>query len=199
MTLTEINPHNTMSRDSMSRDIVFSGPREYDYSPFESPAMIEILPTAEAYADSFHSCLDAVARERRYLGFVAAPPVTELRKFVRMVVAAKAAQVLALDGETVVGWCDVLPKALEGFAHIGVLGMGVAATHRGRGIGERLARAAIEHARLAGLERVELDVFASNRAAIALYEKLGFAHEGVKRRAHKLDGVYDDVVIMAIT
>jgi RimJ/RimL family protein N-acetyltransferase len=50
----------------------------------------------------------------------------------------------------------------------------------------------------AGLERIELEVFASNTRAFALYEKLGFVTEGVKRRARKLDGQYDDNVLMAL-
>lgn len=45
--------------------------------------------------------------------------------------------------------------------------------------------------------RVELEVFASNTAAIALYEKLGFVVEGRKSRARKVDGAYDDDLIMA--
>jgi RimJ/RimL family protein N-acetyltransferase len=86
---------------------------------------------------------------------------------------------------------------MEGFKHVGALGMGVAATHRRRGVGERLVKAALDRSRAAGLTRVELEVFASNRAAIALYEKLGFEHEGVRRFARNIDGAYDDVVLMA--
>ena len=39
---------------------------------------------------------------------------------------------------------------------------------------------------------------ASNTAAIALYRALGFVTEGTKRRARKLDGEYDDNVVMAL-
>ena len=45
---------------------------------------------------------------------------------------------------------------------------------------------------------IELEVFASNTAAIALYRALGFVTEGTKRRARKLDGEYDDNVVMAL-
>jgi hypothetical protein len=51
---------------------------------------------------------------------------------------------------------------------------------------------------LAGFERIELDVFASNVRARALYEQVGFVEEGVRRRACQLDGQYDDDVIMAL-
>ena len=57
---------------------------------------------------------------------------------------------------------------------------------------------AIEEARAVGLERIELDVFASNVAAIALYGKHGFGVEGLRRRARKIDGRYDDILEMAL-
>jgi ribosomal protein S18 acetylase RimI-like enzyme len=69
---------------------------------------------------------------------------------------------------------------------------------RGRGVGRRLAEAAIAAAKAQGAERIELEVFASNTRAITLYETLGFVREGVRRRARKLDGEYDDVVLMAL-
>jgi ribosomal protein S18 acetylase RimI-like enzyme len=93
----------------------------------------------------------------------------------------------------VIGWCDVLPGWLEGLDHCGELGMGVRKDHRRRGIGQRLLLRAIEEAKAVGLERIELDVFATNVAAIRLYEKLGFGVEGLKQRARKIDGRYDDI------
>ena len=56
----------------------------------------------------------------------------------------------------------------------------------------------ISKAKARGIERVELEVYASNVPAVSLYEKRGFLHEGVKRRARKLDGVYDDILVMAL-
>jgi RimJ/RimL family protein N-acetyltransferase len=76
--------------------------------------------------------------------------------------------------------------------------MGLLAAYRGKGLGGLLAVQAIEAARNGGIERIELEVFASNTTAIALYEKLGFVVEGTKRRARKLDGQYDDNVCMAL-
>jgi len=40
--------------------------------------------------------------------------------------------------------------------------------------------------------------FAGYEPAIALYRALGFAAEGIKRRARKLDGKYEDNVFMAL-
>jgi GNAT superfamily N-acetyltransferase len=48
-------------------------------------------------------------------------------------------------------------------------------TARGAGLGEALVAAAIERARDRGCGRIELDVSESNRAAWALYERMGFS------------------------
>jgi GNAT superfamily N-acetyltransferase len=46
---------------------------------------------------------------------------------------------------------------------------------RGRGVGRSLAQAAIARARERGCRRIELDANEANRAALALYEGLGFS------------------------
>jgi len=160
---------------------------------------IRIVPTTEAHVEGLQRCVDAVARERRWLGFVEGPPLMQTRAFVDMILRGAGVQFVALDdaGE-VVGWCDVVRLDQESFRHGWRLGMGVLPAVRGRGVGQRLAEAAIAAARAKGAERIELEVFASNTRAIALYERLGFVREGVKRRARKLDDAYDDIVQMAL-
>ena len=157
-----------------------------------------IVPIAAEFIEGFHSCLDAVARERRYLGFLEAPPLERVRAFVETNIAENLPQFVAVLGGRVVGWCDISPETLPGFTHVGRLGMGVHADFRGRGIGSRLLKATLEKARAIGLERVELEVYASNTVAIALYERAGFAREGLKARGRKTDEGYDDVVQMGL-
>jgi len=159
---------------------------------------VQIVPIAEQHIESYHACLDAVARERLYLAFLQAPPLGSTREFVLSNIAKDVAQFVALGSGEVIGWCDVLPMKLEGFTHCGMLGMGVRKDYRRRGIGERLILRTISRAREKGLERIELEVFASNVAAIRLYEKVGFIIEGLKKRARKIDERYDDLVEMAL-
>lgn len=159
---------------------------------------ITILQITEEHIEGFHRCLDMVARERKYLGFLQAPPLESTSEFVRRNIDRGIPQLVAVADERVIGWCDIIPLALEGFQHCGRLGMGIESEYRGRGVGRRLLDEAIVRARTFGMERIELEVFASNSNAIALYEKNGFVMEGVKRRARKLDGVWDDNVIMAM-
>ena len=160
---------------------------------------IRIVPTAEEYVESFNAGVDLVARERRYIGFVEGPPLESTRAFVRRILAGGGVQMLAVKSDgAVVGWCDIIRKSDEGFRHVGLLGMGLLPGYRGKGLGKRLAVETIRAGRESGIERVELEVFASNEPAIALYRKLGFVTEGVKRQARKLDGKYDDNVSMAL-
>jgi len=159
---------------------------------------IRIVPMAEEHIESFRVCLDAVARERRYLASTEAPPVDAVGEFIRSAIARRVPQFVALDGTQVIGWCDIFPHERESFAHVGRLGMGLLPQYRGQGMGRRLAEKTIAQAKRIGLERIELDVYASNKPAIGLYQSLGFALEGVKRKGRKLDGIYDDVVVMGL-
>lgn len=49
-----------------------------------------------------------------------------------------------------------------------------------------------------GLEKVELEVYSDNIAAIRLYERHGFKPEGVKKHARKFEGKYQDIQLMAL-
>jgi ribosomal protein S18 acetylase RimI-like enzyme len=157
-----------------------------------------ISPIAEQHIEGFRAVLDCVARERRYLAFLEAPSPEDTAGFVRRNIRKGYPQSVALIEREVVGWCDILPIDRPIKAHGGVLGVGVLPKHRGRGIGTALIRATVERARAVGLTRVELAVREDNARAIALYETLGFIHEGVKRNAVRLDGKYENLVCMGL-
>lgn len=158
---------------------------------------ITVRPITLNDASDFHAVLDCVARERRFLRLVQAPPLDRSLRFIAANLKAGNPQYLAHDGDDVVGWCDITRSGEQGSEHCGSLGMGLLASHRGQGIGSILLTAVLNVAR-GQFERVELDVYGSNAAAIALYEKSGFVHEGCRRRALLRDGVYDDILMMAL-
>lgn len=157
-----------------------------------------VAPIAEADADSFHACLDAVARERRFLALLEAPPLESLRGFVVDNVAKGVPQVVAKDGARVVGWCDIQPGWPHALRHCGCVGMGLLPAYRGQGIGRRLLEACLVQARQAGITRVELEARADNEDALRLYSRMGFAHEGTKRGGMWVDGQYLDTLAMAL-
>jgi putative acetyltransferase len=69
----------------------------------------------------------------------------------------------------------------------------------GQGVGRKLLEAAIHTGfQYLDLQRIELEVYTDNHAAIHLYEKAGFVHEGTKRRNAIRNGVHVDGHMMAI-
>jgi len=159
---------------------------------------IDIQPITEKDFESFHSCLDAVSRERKFLGFVQAPSLDNTRGWLKAGMERGEIRLVALHASQVVGWCDIEISQNEGFTHAGRLGMGLLKPYRGQGIGSRLLKESLSVAKERGLERVSLDVFASNEPAVRLYEKFNFQVEGRKRKARKMGGTYDDIIGMAL-
>jgi L-phenylalanine/L-methionine N-acetyltransferase len=82
--------------------------------------------------------------------------------------------------------------------HVMFLGISVAKDSQQQGIGSRLMAALIDAAdRWLGCLRLELTVYTDNAAAIALYRKFGFEHEGTLRAYALRDGRYVDAAAMA--
>ena len=157
-----------------------------------------VVPIGEQHIEGFRAAVDSVARELKYLAFLEAPPLLEVRKFVLQNIAERVAQFVALDDERVVGWCDILPKPRPAMRHSGVLGMGVVESHRGHGVGRALMEATLRAAWENGLTRVELTVRADNARAQRLYESFGFVVEGVCRNHMLVGGEYADSYLMAL-
>jgi ribosomal protein S18 acetylase RimI-like enzyme len=149
-------------------------------------------------ARSFRECLDAVARERRYLAQVEAPSYEKVEDFVRESVESDVAQFVAVDSGAVVGWADIFPSWPYATQHCGTLGMGVSVNHRGRGLGKQLLLATIRKAQAKGITRILLQARADNLVAVKLYESVGFKHEALVQRALRFDGVYYDAVQMSL-
>jgi RimJ/RimL family protein N-acetyltransferase len=157
----------------------------------------QVVPIERRHIAGFRKVLDSVARERRYLAFLEAPPVAQVRRFVLNNLRNRVPQFVAIEDDRVIGWCDVLPKTHETLRHGGALGMGVAAPYRSRGIGAALLRATIDAAFARGMTRIELLVRVDNEPAIALYRRCGFELEGRLRNYMIVDGASYDTLAMA--
>jgi ribosomal protein S18 acetylase RimI-like enzyme len=108
----------------------------------------------------------------------------------------REAQVLAVEGDRVVGHVYVQREDHPVTRHVATLGIAVAASHRGRGVGSVLMAEAVRWARSVGVEKLLLSVYPHNTAAIALYRKFGFVEEGrLLRQSRKAHGDEDEILM----
>lgn len=162
--------------------------------------MIDIIIrlTEKDDASQVSACVDSVARERLFLATTKGFSVEETCEFIQFIRNAGGVHLVAVNRGSVVGWCNITPYTFEGLTHCGRLGMGLLPEYRGRGIGKKLLAKALPQAFRNGLERIELEVFTSNIVAVRLYRYFGFLEEGRKRKARKLDGMYDDIILFGL-
>lgn len=68
-----------------------------------------------------------------------------------------------------------------------------------RGYGTRAMRLLLKHGfETLNLNRISLDVYATNPRAMRAYEKAGFVHEGRKRQGMYKNGQYTDILLMSV-
>ena len=144
------------------------------------------------------AALDSVAREHRYLAFLEAPPIEQVREYIEGNILAGHPHFVALADWRLVGWCDVVPNKRPTLAHSVVLGIWLIEAFRSRGLGTALMRTAIAAAFGKGLTRIELTVRQDNIRARQLYEKLGFEVEGLVRRHMRIGDRYYDSFLMSL-
>ncbi len=98
----------------------------------------------------------------------------------------------------IIGMLDFANGCRQRIAHTGEFGMSVELSVRNQGIGSLLMQALIEWAgENKTIERIGLSVHSNNERAIALYKKMGFKVEGVRKRDLKYgDDQYVDTVVM---
>jgi len=75
--------------------------------------------------------------------------------------------------------------------------IGILNEYRGLGIGTKLFQQLEEWAIIHRIRRLELTVITENEAGVALYNKIGFETEGVKRESLCIDGEFVDEYYMS--
>ena len=79
------------------------------------------------------------------------------------------------------------------------LGIGLGADFRGRGLGTDATRVVLHYGFVdRGLHRIQLEVLASNTAAVRAYEKAGFHEDGRMRESAWVRGRFEDEIFMSV-
>lgn len=147
------------------------------YSKIVFASTDQVLTTLEEYTIS-------VADEKTWINNISKSPNSKLL-------------VAELDGQ-ILGFLFFISQQKIKIAHTGEVGVNVHPDYKGLGIGRALLESLIEWANShTVIEKIVLQVFATNHKAISLYQSLGFKEEGrFVKAAKQKDGGYVDVVQM---
>ncbi len=106
-------------------------------------------------------------------------------------------RLVARDGDEVLGWAALTPVSDRCvYGGVAELGVYVAASARGKGIGKALLTALAEESENAGYWTLQAGIFADNTASIALHHACGFRTVGRREKLGQLHGVWHDVLLL---
>jgi RimJ/RimL family protein N-acetyltransferase len=123
----------------------------------------------------------------------------EERRYLRAIRRSAHAAVLVAEAPEagVVGRLSIARDPHPASRHVADVGLMVAESFRRRGAGRALMEAAEEWAGSIGVRKIELHVFPHNGGALALYERLGYEREGLRRAHYRRGRDFVDAILMA--
>ena len=103
---------------------------------------------------------------------------------------------LVARGTVVLGWAALSPVSKRScYAGVAEVGVYVAESARGQGVGRALLDALVESSEAHGIWTLQGATIASNTASIALQRRCGFRVVGRRERIGKRDGVWHDTIL----
>lgn len=105
--------------------------------------------------------------------------------------------IVAEDGDELVGYLSAFGRSQHRIKHIVTIGIAILQSHVGKGIGTMLFNELEVWAKEHNKHRLELTVMENNPNAYALYRKMGFEVEGVKKDSLLVNGEYINDIYMS--
>jgi RimJ/RimL family protein N-acetyltransferase len=175
-------------------------PREIPLKTREKIVVRSVLPEDTR---SFHELSAEIVREREYM--ITLPEellFTEEQEHQWLGQhhdSPRAIFLLAFAPSMLVGYLHFACEERRRRAHSGTFGMAVRKEWREKGVGRALLQTLLEWARdNPDVEKVWLEVFATNSRGIHLYQSLGFVEEGrLSKEIQLAPGHYVDLVFMS--
>lgn len=150
-------------------------------------------------AESLLQHVREVAAEEIYLQIERVDrTVLEERDWIQKFDSMNSLLLVAACNNRIVGSADFHRGRQPKSSHVVELGMAVRRDARRQGLGRAMLREGVEWARSEGVQKLSLQVFATNQPAIGLYRSLGFEVEGRLRGHVVLRGNPDDLLLMSL-
>ncbi|MCK8487681.1 GNAT family N-acetyltransferase [Paenibacillus sp. MBLB2552] len=162
--------------------------------------MIEIREIREDDAERFLRLCLRLDQETKFMLYEPGERTTTVEaqrdRIQSILTEGRSTILVAEDQGEFVGYLAVFGGNANKTKHVGYLVVGIVEAHTGKGLGTSLFEAAEAWRSQTGLTKFELTVMVPNERAVALYKKMGFEVEGVKRNSIRMDGKYVDEYYM---
>lgn len=155
-------------------------------------------PITQNHVEEYYKLVNEIKDEGKYLFSTLRFPIEETHKYVSQHENNNCPIIGAFITDCLIGWIDYNRGGFEEISHTAGIGMGVKLEYRGKGIGKKLLLKCIESATSNNIEKLELEVFSTNKVAYDLYKKIGFIEEGRRIKKRRFNGQYEDLIQMGL-
>ncbi|MBM7663245.1 RimJ/RimL family protein N-acetyltransferase [Bacillus mesophilus] len=119
--------------------------------------------------------------------------IEQQRESINRILGQENSMMFVVEEQTnLVGFLGAIGGGTLRKIHSAYIVIGILADFHGRGYGSALFKKLFTWAKEKGLHRLELTVMTHNEKGIALYEKMGFQREGIKKASLKINGEWVD-------
>ncbi len=154
-------------------------------------------------AEHIINYIKIVAAETPFLSFDAEEFNTSVEEEENIIqqhaIAPNQLMIVARIKEQIVGLLNIQASSKKRLKHSGEFGISVSKEHWNKGIGKHMMHYLLNWAKENTIiKKIKLRTSENNIAAIKLYEKLGFQHEGEITKDFFVDGVYYNTIVMGM-
>jgi len=162
------------------------------------PLPIKIRRALPADAASIANIWKAIVSEKSYSAVDSPFSVESEREYLQSMSSREGIFLAETAEQYVIGFqsLDQWTKLYHSMDHVGQLGTFVLREARGKGIGQQLTAHTLRFARSVDYQKLVIYVRARNTGAQVFYGRLGFVPCGRLSRHVKIDGEYDDEILM---
>lgn len=158
---------------------------------------MEIRRLIDTDAKEFYNCLKIIDSETDFMMFEPDERVWNEEKIVKNLEDENNLFLGAIENGKIVGFLSAQRGAFRRIRHTAYVVIGIQKNYCNRKIGTQLFEMLDDWAIKNGIIRLELTVECENKLAIKLYEKSGFAIEGIKKKTIYINGKYVDKYMMS--
>jgi len=156
-----------------------------------------LRPVQSEDAEQIIHAVAQIIESGTYIQKEAPRSLEEEQSFIDKMVQLDNMYIAAVINDEIVGIARVIRGELEMKRHIGLFRTWLVNSAQGKGIGSKIMSYTIKWCQIHQLHKLCLTVFASNELAHKLYERFGFIQEGVQKEQVKINGSYEDEILMA--